>query len=55
MANIYNKSRWRGIPTKPRIAKSCHTPSAFTGMKSLGPAVADLQHTLKQVQDGDQE
>ena len=37
------------------LAKNCHLPSASARINSLATAVADLQHTLKGVQGGDQE
>ena len=36
-------------------SKNCHSPSGSPRMKSLATEVADLQHTLKGVQGGDQE
>ena len=35
--------------------KNCHLPSASTKIKSQAAAAADLKHTLKKVQGGDQE
>jgi len=35
--------------------KNCHLPSASTKIKSQAVAAADLKHTLKRVQGGDQE
>lgn len=37
------------------LAKNCDLPSASTRINSLAAAVVDLQHTLKGVQEGDQE
>ena len=44
--NTINKE----VPTE-----NCHLPSGSTIMKLLTAAVTDLQHTLKGVQDKDQE
>ena len=43
-----NLGNWIILPIK-----YCYLPSASTRIKSLAIAVADLQHTLKEVQGGD--